>query len=153
MMKKKIVIIVLIVLLLIIPLVPVPYSLERNIVANQIDNATHRKQQVSVTIEGVYYKSLVFDDRFIGRFEVEGLDNVKREVSMRLFQDKETNMNLLTTNEPVNRIVQNKRFKEFAICIFVVDEEGKAAWGNDRGFTITTFDSMDKVMNFLFGED
>ena len=62
-------------------------------------------------------------------------------------------MNLLTTNEPVNRIIQNKRFKEFVIYIFVADEEGKASWGNDSGLTITTFDSMDKVMNFLLGED
>ena len=71
---------------------------------------------------------------------------------MCLLHDKETNMNLLTTNEPVNRIVQNKRFKEFVICIFVTDGEGKAIWGKDSGLTITTFDSMDKVMNFL-GED
>ena len=138
-MKKKIVIIGLILLLLIIILVPLPYSLNQNILANQIDNSTHNKHQVSVTIDGVYYKSFIFDDRFIGRLEVEGLDNVKREVSMRLLHDKETNMNLLTTNEPVNRIVQNNMF----------DDTGKAKWGNDQGITITTFDSMNYVMNFL----
>ncbi len=148
-MKKKILIILLIILLLIIIIVPLPYPLKQNIVANQIDNATHDKQQVSVIIDGVYYKSLAFDDRFVGRFEVEGLDNVDREVSMRLSQDKETNMNLLTTNEPVNRIVQNNMFDEFVICIFVSDEEGKATWGNDQGITITTFDSMNEVMIFL----
>ena len=152
-MKKKIVIIVLIILLLIIFLVPLPCPLKRNIVVNQIDNATHHKQQVSVTIDGVYYKSFIFDDRFIGMFEVEGLDNVKREVSMRLLQDKETNMNLLITNEPINRIVQNKRFNEFVICVFVSAEEGKATWGNGHGITITTFDSMKDVMNFLTDVD
>ena len=68
---------------------------------------------------------------------------------MRLLHDKETNMNLLTTNEPVNRIVQNNMFDEFVICIFVSDDTGKAKWGNDQGITITTFDSMNYVMNFL----
>ena len=38
-MKKKIVIIGLILLLLIIILVPLPYSLNQNILANQIDNS------------------------------------------------------------------------------------------------------------------
>ncbi|MDR7871248.1 MAG: hypothetical protein RIN55_10330 [Tissierellaceae bacterium] len=148
-MNRKIAIIGSIILLLIIILVPLPYSLNRNILVNQIDNSTHHKQQVSVTIDGVYYKFFVFNDRFIGRFEVEGLDHVKSDVYMRLLQDKETNMNLLTTNEPINRIVQNNMFDEFAICIFVSDEEGKATWGNDQGITITTFDSMNDVMKFL----
>lgn len=149
-MKKKIVITVLIIILFIIFLVPLPCPLKRNIMANQIDNTTNHKQKISVIIDGVYYKSFIFDDRFIGWFEVEGLDNVKRKVSMRLSRDVETNMNLLTSNEPVNRIIQNKRFRDFVICVFVPVEEGnKATWGNDYGITITTFDSMDDVMNFL----
>lgn len=152
-MNKKIVIIGLIIILSIIFLVPVPYPLKRNIVANKIDNATHHKQQASVIIDGVYYKSFVFDDRFTGRFEIEGLCNVKREVSMRLLKDKETNMNQLTSNEPVNRIVQSNMFGEFVICIFDSDEEGKATWGDDRGITITTFDSMNDVMKFLIDVD
>ena len=93
-MNKKIVIIGLIIILSIIFLVPVPYPLKRNIVANKIDNATHHKQQASVIIDGVYYKSFVFDDRFTGRFEIEELCNVKREVSMRLLKDKETMQHL-----------------------------------------------------------
>lgn len=151
-MRKRKIIVISIIILIIILVIPLPHSLERNIIANQINNLTNDIQQVYVTIKGTYYKSLILDDRYIGRFEVEGLDDIKREVSMRLAYDRETNMNLLITNEPVYRIIQKEKFKEFVICIPTVKEDSKVIWNNSHGITITTFNSMNDVLYFLSEE-
>ena len=152
-MKKKRIAILLIILLITILLIPFPHPLKENIVANQIDNATGVAKKVYVSIDGTFYQSILLDDSFSGKFEVEGLDNVRTEVSMRLSKDRETNMNLLDTNEPINRIVQKDRFKEFVITIPILTEDNRTIWNNNQGTTITTLDSMSDVFEFIDNEN
>lgn len=145
--KKKS--IILIVLLAIILLAPLPSRVEKNLLVNRIENSSGESQEISVKIDGVYYKSFVLNDRFKGSFRVEGLDDVKDQVSLSFSKDKEANMNLKATNEPIYRILQKNKLKDFVVCISVSDGQGQEQWGNDYGFTITTLNSMNEVMEFI----